>query len=335
MKRITGNAQRDRRADSWYACGGDAYRLTPFYGELPDALWDLPFVSGCCDDEGNLYLLSRHQTHTIVQLDRDGCYVRSFGAGLLEMAHSIRMTPSGTFLCVDTARHRIREINRESAVLRDIGPGKPSDSGMQRDVLRRMQRSGHRVSPDIATQNDWGYLEALRTIRRAAPPFNRPTGVAVAPNGDLYVSDGYANAAVHRFSPEGALLKTWGGPGAEPGKFLVPHGIWVDRRSRVWVADREGNALHVFTPDGELLAYLGEGLYQPSDIWGHGDRVFVGERGGGVTVLDESLEVVGQMGYYTSPLRVHGLCGNPDGDLFLLPLYSYDYHYIMKLSKQK
>src|SRR5688572_13634240 len=72
-------------------------------------------------------------------------------------------------------------------------------------------------------------------------PFNHPTAVAVSLNGEIYVADGYGNSRVHKFSPDGRLLLSWGSPGKGPGQFRVPHSIWVDRNQRVSVCDREND----------------------------------------------------------------------------------------------
>src|SRR5438477_273239 len=75
----------------------------------------------------------------------------------------------------------------------------------------------------------------------------------VAPGGDLYVTDGYGNARVHRFSAEGRLLQSWGEPGAGPGQFNLPHGIAVLADGRVLVADRENDRIQLFDPEGKYL----------------------------------------------------------------------------------
>ena len=79
-------------------------------------------------------------------------------------------------------------------------------------------------------------------------PFNHPADIAIAPNGDIYVADGYGNSSVHRFSAEGKHLMTWGGPGKGRGQFTTPHGIWVDARDRVFVADRENDRVQFSAP---------------------------------------------------------------------------------------
>ena len=90
-------------------------------------------------------------------------------------------------------------------------------------------------------------------IARGGPPFNHPTKLAVAPDGDLYVADGYANARVHRFSPAGELLQSWGEPGTGPGEFHVPHSLLVTGEEKLLVADRENDRIQVFALDGRFL----------------------------------------------------------------------------------
>jgi len=84
-------------------------------------------------------------------------------------------------------------------------------------------------------------------------PFNHPADVCAAPSGELYVADGYGNSSVHRFSPSGDYISSFGSPGSAPGQFRVPHSIRVSRDGRVYVADRENHRVQIFTPDGEFI----------------------------------------------------------------------------------
>jgi sugar lactone lactonase YvrE len=88
-------------------------------------------------------------------------------------------------------------------------------------------------------------------VDRAGGPFNRPTNAAVLPNGDFYVSDGYGNSRVHRFSADGKLQFSWGEPGSGPGQFNLPHSVAVDSAGTVYVADRENSRIQLFSPTGE------------------------------------------------------------------------------------
>ena len=96
---------------------------------------------------------------------------------------------------------------------------------------------------------------ALGTRNRAQmqAPFNHPTDISVSPWGDIYISDGYANSSVHRFSTEGKHLSSFGSPGSGPGQFRVPHSLRVSADGRVFVCDRENNRVQVFTQDGQYV----------------------------------------------------------------------------------
>jgi DNA-binding beta-propeller fold protein YncE len=126
-------------------------------------------------------------------------------------------------------------------------------------------------------------------------PFNLPTDVALAPDGDIYVSDGYGNNRVHRFSPEGELLLSWGEAGEGPGQFNLPHGIWV-REEKVYVADRQNNRIQIFTSDGEYIDQWG-GFKQPCDLSiDEAGIVYVPELQGRVSILNLDGEVLAHIG---------------------------------------
>ncbi|MBR0092511.1 MAG: hypothetical protein IJP92_12510, partial [Lachnospiraceae bacterium] len=251
MRIIEGIQGRDMASRSVFSQNGIAYELIPEYGNFPKEFEFTMYSDGYCDSEDNLYLFSRDVNHPIIVLDAEGQFVRSFGKGLFKEVHSIFVTKENTLLCTDTALHVVRELSTDGELIRDLGTlGVPSDSGYEQDVWRRKQREGKIVATDLPLERGWSFWMAIQTIKRAAPPFNRPTGVSVGPTGDIFVSDGYGNAAIHRFAPDGTLIKTWGGPGDEPGKFYVPHSLCVDKLNRVWVGDREANSIHVFDAEG-------------------------------------------------------------------------------------
>lgn len=332
MKIIDGFEGRDMAAKAVFSHRGKAYELIPEYGNFPAEFEFSMYSGGCCDKEDNLFMMCRDLDRPVVMLDAEGNYIKSFGKGLFQEVHSLCVTPNDTLLCVDTGLHVVRELTKDGEWIRDLGNlGVPSDSGFEKDVWRRQQRRGKIVPTDVLFDKGWSFWMGVETIKRAAPPFNRPTGVCVGPTGDIFVSDGYGNAAIHRFAPDGMLLKTWGGPGDEPGKFYVPHSLWVDKKNRVWVGDREANSIHVFDENGNVLAYMNENLYQPTGIWADDHYIYIAERGGGLTIINMEMEVEAQLGFYNSPIRAHGMCGNSRGELFLMPLSTYDRHFLMKL----
>ncbi|MBR0091832.1 MAG: hypothetical protein IJP92_09045, partial [Lachnospiraceae bacterium] len=80
-----------------------------------------------------------------------------------------------------------------------------------------------------------------------------------------------------------------------------------------------------------ILAYMNRNLYQPTAMWANDTNVFAAERGGGLTIFDMDMNVTAQLGFYNSPIRAHGMCGNSRNELFLMPLSTYDRHFLMKM----
>ncbi|GHU26366.1 hypothetical protein AGMMS50256_03400 [Betaproteobacteria bacterium] len=335
MKQINGDANRNKNASVFFRSGDFAWRLEPDFGSrIPRAMKNLGCPTGCCDKDGNLYLVSRDVNRPIVVLDKDGNYIRDFGEGLFLYLHDIKITPNNTLLCVDSGHHVAREITFAGELVKDIGTlDQASDTGFDPDVWDSLRTDGRIASYDVYFNAGLDFVEKMRSIKRTAGPFNKPTGVAFNSKGEIFFSDGYGNAAVHKFSAGGELLKTWGQPGEGPGKFLINHAIWVDAKDRVWICDREGSSVHVFSDDGEILAYATKGFMQPTGVWGDKDYVYVGERGGGLSVFNMDMTLVAQIGFAFCSLRFHGICGNANSDLFVFPLHSFLGYPVMKLTR--
>jgi DNA-binding beta-propeller fold protein YncE len=112
--------------------------------------------------------------------------------------------------------------------------------------------------------------------------FDRPTGVAIAPNGDIFVADGHSrnkhnSARIVKYSPDGKFIKAWGKMGSEPGNFREPHDIYVGgSKGYVYVADRQNNRIQVFDEDGNFIAAWKQ-FGQPSSVYvDRNDNIFVG-----------------------------------------------------------
>src|SRR5207249_5263945 len=111
---------------------------------------------------------------------------------------------------------------------------------------RIVQALGRRLEP-------WVYM--THGIERAIPgpaSFYQPTDTAVGPDGSTYITDGYGNSRVVKFTREGNLVKYWGDRGARPGQFNTPHSIVIDRNANLYVADRQNNRVQVFDTDGKV-----------------------------------------------------------------------------------
>ncbi|MGH2460732.1 MAG: peptidyl-alpha-hydroxyglycine alpha-amidating lyase family protein [Chloroflexota bacterium] len=208
---------------------GLSFRVLGGWEQLPSGFRHL-YVSGVAtDSRDRVYLITRDDARVIVY-EPDGRFVASWGEEVFTpRTHGITVGPDDAVYCVDDGDHTVRKFTADGRLLMTLGaPGAPSDTGYDG--------------------------RSLDSIRRGGPPFNRPTNLAVAPSGDLYVTDGYGNARVHRFSAKGDLIQSWGQPGTEPGHFNLPHGIAVAADGQVLVADRENDRIQIFSPEGEFIA---------------------------------------------------------------------------------
>ena len=109
-------------------------------------------------------------------------------------------------------------------------------------------------------------------------PFNRPTDAAISTiTGNIYISDGYGNFRVHKYSPEGHHISSWGEPGIDPGQFLRPHNIALDNEDRVYVADREAHRVQIFDADGRVLD-VWNNIHMPNGLTiGPDGNIYIGE----------------------------------------------------------
>ena len=185
-------------------------------GTMP-AGWSLGEVSAVAiDSKGELYVLQRgKKADPILVFDAKGKFLRSWGKGLFRNPHGLRVDPGGSVWATDSEIHLVMKFSREGRLLLTLG-------------LRGEPGGG-------------------------AARFDGPTDMAFAPSGEVYVSDGYGNSRVARFSREGKYLSEWGKPGTAPGEFDIPHSIAVDSRGRIYVSDRENNRIQVFDASGRFL----------------------------------------------------------------------------------
>ena len=158
------------------------YQAVVGWEQLPAGYTHPDVAAVAVDSKDRVFLFCRSD-HPVMIYERDGRFVGSWGEGVFTMrTHGITIGPDDSVYCTDDAGHSVRKFTPDGKLLLTLGAnaGKPSDSGYD----------GSNIT----------------TVLHGAPPFNRPTNLAVAPNGDLYVSDGYGNARVHRFSAGGELL---------------------------------------------------------------------------------------------------------------------------------
>ncbi|MDX2023789.1 MAG: hypothetical protein SF187_26360 [Deltaproteobacteria bacterium] len=131
-----------------------------------------------------------------------------------------------------------------------------------------------------------------------------PTALDVAPNGDIYVVDGYGRFWLHRFDAKGQWLQSWNGSAREGGAFKEPHGVGLDLRGpepRVVVADRQNHRLQLFTLNGDFVSAVTEDLRRPSKVVTQGDSLLVVDLEGRVSIFDKDFKVVAQLGDNENP----------------------------------
>lgn len=332
MLLVHGDKSRTYTSDVIFRDGEFSYRLDVDWAKWPDYLVGCPVAGGCCDKDDNIWVTTRWNEHPVLILDKDGNFVKEIGRGLFSNLHGIFVTPSGTLLCADASCHHVvREITTDGELIRDFGRFDiPGDSGYDPDIFMNLKRAG-KLPVDEPYNADLEFYAGLETIVRAGEPFNKPTRMVMSASGEMFASDGYGNAAVHKFAADGTYVKTWGGPGRGPGEYRLPHGLWVDKRQRLWVADRENNRVQVYTTDGELIAIVDDLIYRPAEVWSDNDYVYVGEVDGGITILDMDMQIKAQLGYYWSPLMAHGLCGDSKSNLYIQALHLSKVNNLLKL----
>ena len=162
------------------------------------------------------------------------------------------------------------------------------------------------------------------------------TSLDVAPNGDLYVTDGYASDYVHRFDRNGKYLTSFGGK-KEPYSFNTLHKIAIDSRfqpARIIATDRANNRVVHLSLDGQFLGVVAKDLLLPAAVTIDGDNAVIGELRGRVTILDKAGTVLTRLGANSEPgvgtnkvppeqwrpgllLSPHGVALNQRGDLFV------------------
>ena len=239
--------------------GKYTYELVEDWAKLPEG-WTLGQTAIVTDSQDRVYLFNRSE-HPLIVLDREGNYLTSWGEGVLHDAHGMFIDGEDNLYLPVKNNHVVLKYTREGNLLLTLGTwDQPSDTGW----------SGNYSDPAV----------------RAAGPFNRPSDVGLDAQGDMYISDGYGNARVHKFSATGEFLFSWGAPGkTAPGEFHVPHGVWVHTDERVFVADRENNRIQIFSPDGAFLDQWTD-FARPCDIYvDSDDTMFVVELDAFVSIV--------------------------------------------------
>ena len=229
------------------------------------------------DGKGQVMVLVRTAPYFRV-LTRDGVFVSAFGNdGLFESAHSVTIDTQGALWVTDSAAHVVHKLSRDGRLLMTLG---------------RKGVAGDNAARDL---------------------FNQPNHVAIAPNGDIYVSDGYVNARVVHFSKDGQFVRIIGGvKGSQPGQLQLPHGVALDSKGRILVNDSDNQRVSVFDKNGtfvEAWPYPSRGgIAVAAD-----DTVYISDVNAGIVNIVKNGTRIDMV----SADRAHGMGIDTDGSIYV------------------
>jgi hypothetical protein len=266
--------------------GSHVYEVEHDWGELPPNIQYGNTHGAVRDSQGNIYIhhtvyKTSESNDSMVVFDSKGKFVRSWGKQFRGVAHGLTIRREGTdeflYLTLNASNPRMQPPpEMQATVLKTTLRG---------EIV--WQFSG---PPDIAE---------YKPGADGKPKRYSPTNLAVAPNGDVYVADGYGSSFVNQYDKKGGYLRTFGGgDGSEPGQLSEPHGIWMDMRSGdpiLTVADRKNHRLQRFTLDGKHKDFV-QGLTLPCHFDEYKGDVVVPDLQGKVTLLDRNNAIICHLG---------------------------------------
>jgi peptidylamidoglycolate lyase len=288
---------------------GEAYRVVPGWPSLPEGIV-LGQVAGVgVDSRGDVFVFHRaervwegeeltldliHSPTVLVLDDETGNLLESWGADMFVMPHGLTIDGEDNLWLTDVGLHQVFKFNHTGNLLLVLGErGVPGED------------STH---------------------------FNMPTDVAIAPDGSFYVSDGYVNSRITKFSPDGEYITSWGNKGTAPGEFDVPHSIALDSQGHIYVADRGNARLQIFDEAGQFITeWRGRSLGRPwaVRISASGD-VFIVDGGdqaefwpdrARILKLDSEGKILASFGSYGGApgqfIWPHTIALGPDGALYI------------------
>ena len=268
--------------------GDFRYEPVPEWPRMP-RYWSFgEATDAAINSREEIYIYGRGE-HPLTLWDTEGNFITSWGEGTTSgWVHGNYVAPNDNVWLVDTMFHIVTEHAPDGTLLRTLGD---------------------KLNPSASFKGI---------------PFNMPTGIAIGPNGNIFVSDGYGGHRVHKFSPEGEMLHSWGRQGDGPGEFANVHQIWVDRSGRVLVCDRENRRVQVFDGEGNFLDQWTD-IQSPGDLWIKDDVVYLVEQGdwdAAVSIRTLDGEVItrwsGDDGPGKGTLRAtHGICVDSQGSIYV------------------
>lgn len=297
--------------------GEHQYEAFHDWGELPRTLKYGNTHGVCEDSQGNIYI---HHTvgagsadqDTMVIFDRKGKFVRSWGRQFKGGAHGLTIHKEG---------------NEEFLYLCDYEHGIVTKRTLKGEEVFTL---GYPAESDAYKPKD-----STSTV-----PY-RPTNVAIAPNGDIYVGDGYGSSFINQYNHKAEFVRSFGGLGKAEGQLDCPHGLWVDTRGNaplLVVADRGNSRLHRFTLEGKHVDFILGTSKMPCNFDERNGAIVIPDLLSKVVILDSTNSLVGTLGngeyskedwntVRNQPARTftpgrfvcpHGACFDHEGNIFVV-----------------
>jgi len=226
------------------------------------------------DSNQNVHIFNQ-SADALCTFDREGNFLRSWGPEFAKGAHGLYLTKEGSteflYLC-DYEIQKVQKRTLTGELVLDI-PMPPR--------------------PDI-------YKD---------PKTYKPTDTCVAPNGDIYVFDGYGQPYIHHHDKSGKYLQSIGGPGKEPGQLNCPHAGNIDLRHaqpELYVADRGNNRIQVFTLDGKHKRFITNDQQMPCNFAWYKDEVYIPDLLARITILDKNDKLIAHLGENAEAPKTEG-----------------------------
>jgi peptidylamidoglycolate lyase len=265
-------------APGFSAQSGGTYKVDANWARLPSGTtWNGNTSWITADGKGQVVVLVRTAPYFRV-LTRDGVWVKAFGdEGLFQSAHSVTIDAKGSLWVTDSAAHVVHKFGPDGRLLMTLGKKGVAGDNTSRDL------------------------------------FNQPNHVAVAPTGDIYVSDGYVNARVVHFSGDGKFVRIIGGvKGSQPGQLQLPHGVALDSRGRILINDSDNKRVSVFDKDGTFVEAWPfpsrGGIAVAAD-----DTVYISDVNDGIVNIVKNGKLIDSV----SADRAHGMGIDTDGSIYV------------------
>jgi hypothetical protein len=253
--------------------GRHRYEWVKGWGKLPDGMEYGNTHGGIVEDEKGRIFVNTDSEHAIIVYDKAGKFVKSWGKDFKNGVHGMFIVKEGRKELLWLAhqnRHEAVKTTLDGEVLMTLGV--PEKAGVYKDASEY-----------------------------------KPTSVAVAPDGSVFVADGYGLSWIHKYSAKGEYLKSFGGRGTEPGKFRTPHGIFIDTRKKdrplLVVADRANRRLQWLDFDGKFVEEAPGIFSLPCQVHQSGDDLVVPDLDGRVTIIDKDNKLVCHLGENIDPER--------------------------------